>query len=52
MQRWIVGVYARVGYHKTLMAIANKHARILWAMLAREEPYDPQAWERGMSPVA
>ena len=52
MQRWIVGVFARVGYYKTLVAIANKHARILWAMLAREEPYDPQAWERGMSPAA
>ena len=27
-----------------LVAIANKHARQLWAMLAHEETYDPDAW--------
>lgn len=46
LQRWIVDVYGRVGYHKTLVAIANKHARMIWAMLAREEGYDPNAWQR------
>jgi len=51
MQRWIMEVYGRVGYHKTLVAIANKHARILWAMLAKDEPYDAQAWQRGMTPI-
>jgi transposase len=29
-----------------LVAIANKHARMLWAMLAKEERYDPLAWQR------
>ena len=46
MQRWIIALYARKGYHKTLIAIANKHARILWAMLAKEERYDASAWQR------
>lgn len=42
LQRWIIEVYGRVGYHKTLIAIANKHARMLWAMQAKDEAYDPQ----------
>lgn len=46
LQRWIVDVYGRVGYHKTLVAIANKHARMIWAMLAKDERYDPSAWQR------
>jgi transposase len=44
LQHWIVELSHRVGYHKTLIAIANKHARICWAILARGESYDPQAW--------
>jgi transposase len=27
-----------------LVAIANKHARHIWAMLAHDEPYDADAW--------
>jgi transposase len=46
LQRWILGLYVRKGYYKTLVAIANKHARMLWAMLAKEERYDPLAWQR------
>ena len=46
LQRWIIALYGRKGYHKTLVAIANKHARILWAMLAKEERYDALAWQR------
>jgi transposase len=46
LQRWILALYGRKGYYKTLIAIANKHARILWAMLAKEERYDPSAWQR------
>jgi transposase len=37
---WIVQLAQRVGYHKTLVAIANKHARIIWALLARGENFD------------
>lgn len=46
LQRWIATLYARKGYHKTLVAIANKHARILWALRVRDQRYDPKAWQR------
>lgn len=46
LQCWIVQLHARVGYHKTLVAIANKHARMIWAILAKGEAYDPDAWRR------
>jgi transposase len=46
LQRWIIELYGRKGYYKTLIAIANKHARILWAMLAKDEHYDASAWQR------
>jgi transposase len=42
---WIVNLHARVGYHKTLVAIANKHARMIWAMLAKGEQYNQNAWQ-------
>ena len=35
---WIVATYQRIGYHKTLVAIANKHARLIWVLLTRDEP--------------
>ncbi|WP_429349609.1 transposase [Paraburkholderia sp. Clong3] len=41
LSRWIVQLQARVGYYKTLVAVANKHARILWAILAKGEKFDP-----------
>src|SRR6185437_10385017 len=46
LQRWIRQLHERKGYHKTLIAIANKHARMLWAMLAKDERYDADAWQR------
>jgi transposase len=46
LQSWIVAVHDRIGYHKTLIAIANKHARILWAILAHGDQYNPDAWKR------
>lgn len=46
LQQWIIHLYGRVGYHKTLVAIANKHARQLWAMLAKGETYDLNAWQK------
>jgi len=35
---WMVDTHQRIGYHKTLVAIANKHARLLWVLLTRDEP--------------
>jgi transposase len=46
LQQWMVGLASRCGYQKALVAIANKHARMIWAMLARDEAYDPLAWQR------
>jgi transposase len=46
LQQWIVALHGRVGYHKTLVAIANKHLRMIWAILAKGEDYDPNAWQR------
>src|SRR6266567_3253648 len=40
LSAWIVQLAQRVGYHKTLVAIANKHARIIWALLARDQSLD------------
>jgi len=46
LEHWIVALRHRIGYHKSLVAIANKHARICWALLARNESYDPNGWQR------
>jgi transposase len=46
LEHWIVALRHRAGYHKSLVAIANKHARICWALLARGERYDPHAAPR------
>jgi transposase len=46
LEQWIVTLHGRVGYHKTLVAIANKYLRILWAILARKEDFDARAWLR------
>jgi transposase len=45
-QRWIRGLSSRMLFGKVLVAVANKHARQLWAILSREEDYDPDAWRR------
>jgi transposase len=46
LEHWIVALHGRAGYHKTLVAIANKHLRTVWAILAHGEDYDPNAWRR------
>ena len=37
MSRWIQELQPRRGYYRTLVAIANKNARIAWALLAKNE---------------
>ena len=39
MSRWIVSLQARRGYHKTLVAIAAKNARVAWALLSKEQAF-------------
>lgn len=42
-QHWIRELACRMPFGKVLVAIANKHARQLWAMLAHDVDYDPNA---------
>ncbi len=37
LSRWALELQARRGYYRALVAIANKNARIAWALLAKEE---------------
>lgn len=42
-QIWIRQLACRMPFGKLLVAIANKHARQMWAMLAHDVDYDPSA---------
>lgn len=39
LSRWAVAVHARRGYHRAVVAIAAKNARIVWALLKSHEIY-------------
>jgi transposase len=41
ISRWVLQLRERVGWQKACVALANKNARILWAMMTRDKPYDP-----------
>ncbi len=38
---WLQQLKERLGWQKTVVALANKNARILWAVLTREAVFDP-----------
>ena len=38
---WLVQLKERLGWQKTVVALANKNARILWAMLTRGTAFNP-----------
>ncbi len=38
---WLVQLKERVGWQKAVVALANKNARILWAVLTRGTAFDP-----------
>jgi len=38
--RWLKSLSARVGYNKAAVALANKNARIIWALLSGQESYN------------
>ena len=40
ISKWVVQLKERVGWQKATVAMANKNARILWAVLARGERFD------------
>jgi transposase len=37
--QWIAEKQRKLGTAKTCVAVANKNARVIWALLARDEPY-------------
>lgn len=37
--QWIIEKKLRIGFNKTAVALANKNARTIWAMLATGESY-------------
>ena len=41
ISRWLVQLKERVGWQKAVVALANKNARILWAVLTRDASFDP-----------
>lgn len=41
ISHWLVQLTARVGWQKACVAMANKNARILWAVMTREQGFDP-----------
>jgi transposase len=41
--QWIRGLLARRGWDRTAVAVANKHARIVWALLSRGGVYSANA---------
>jgi transposase len=41
ISRWLADLKERAGWQKAATALANKNARILWAVLTRGQAYDP-----------
>jgi transposase len=41
ISQWFVQLLARVGWQKAVVALANKNARILWAVLVKGRSFDP-----------
>lgn len=41
ISHWLMQLKARVGWQKAVVALANKNARILWAVLTRGTTFDP-----------
>lgn len=41
ISQWLVRLKERVGWQKAVVALANKNARIVWAVLARGLEFDP-----------
>jgi len=40
--KWLVQLKERVGWQKACIAMANKNARILWAVMTREAQFNPR----------
>jgi transposase len=40
ISQWVLELRERTGWQKAAVALANKHARIVWAMLVRRKAFD------------
>jgi transposase len=43
MSRWAMALRARRGYHRAIIAVAAKNARIIWVLLAKNREFAPPA---------
>jgi transposase len=50
ISRWLVDLRAKVGWRKALVALANKHARIIWNLLTKKEGFVVDHIPDGFSP--
>jgi transposase len=41
--RWVQALMARRGHNRATVALANKNARVAWALLRTDHTYQPQA---------
>lgn len=41
ISQWVLALRERAGWQKAVVALANKNARILWAVMTRGQRYDP-----------
>lgn len=49
--RWITDKQQRLEISKTCVAVADKNARIMWALIVRNESYQKTAYERSSNEV-
>jgi transposase len=42
ISKWVLQIKEKSGWQKAAVALANKNARILWAVLVRGKAYDPR----------
>lgn len=50
--QWVTRLRERSGWQVASVALANKNARVLWAMFARGKPFDPNHISSRPSPAA
>ncbi len=39
ISRWVHQLYLKSGWQKAVMALVNKNARILWAVMVKDKPF-------------
>ncbi|MDM0117903.1 IS110 family transposase, partial [Variovorax sp. J22R133] len=50
ISQWVLELRERIGWQKAVVALANKNARILWAVLTRDTPFDADHVSRAEGP--